>query len=214
MSPGSCHRKANTSADWVSEFAPASQQKFLSYVVGWLSALGWQAVIAGGSYSTSSLMLQLVSFNNPSYVPQNWHVTLMMIGVASFATLFNTFGAKQLPLLEGLVLFIHIFGFFVIIITLWAMAPKAPASQVFGEFSNFGGYSSIGTACFVGTIAATASFAGSDAPAHLAEEVKDASKVVPRMMMGTILLNGAMGFVMIITFVRHCSRSFAHWRQC
>lgn len=81
------------------------------------------------------------------------------------------------------------------------MAPKAPASEVFGSFSNFGGYSSIGTACFVGTIAATSSFAGSDAPAHLAEEVKDASRAVPRMMMATILLNGAMGFVMIITYV-------------
>jgi len=164
--------------------------------------LGWQAVIAGGSYSTSSLMLQLISFNRPSYVPENWHVTLMMIGVACMATLFNTFGAKQLPMLEGIVLFVHIFGFFVIIIVLWAMAPKALASEVFGTFSNLGGYDSIGTACFVGTIASTASFAGSDAPAHLAEEVKDASIAVPRMMMATILLNGAMGFVMIITYVR------------
>lgn len=97
-------------ADWVSEFAPPSQQKFLSYVVGWLSALGWQAVVAGGSFSTSSLLLQLISFNHPSYKPQNWHVTLMMIGVAAFATIFNTFGAKQLPWLEGVVLCIHVFG--------------------------------------------------------------------------------------------------------
>lgn len=91
--------------------------------------------------------------------------------------------------------------FFAIIITLWALAPKAPASEVFGSFSNFGGWNSIGTACFVGTISATGSFAGSDAPAHLAEEVKDASRAVPRMMMATILLNGTMGFVMIITYV-------------
>lgn len=82
------------------------------------------------------------------------------------------------------------------------MAPKAPASEVFGSFSNSGGWNSIGTACFVGTISATGSFAGSDAPAHLAEEVKDASRAVPRMMMATILLNGVMGFVMIITYVR------------
>lgn len=46
--------------------------------MGWLSALGWQAVIAGGCFSTSALTLQLVSFNIPSYVPQNWHITLMM----------------------------------------------------------------------------------------------------------------------------------------
>jgi hypothetical protein len=32
--------------DWVSEFAPRSQSKFLSYTVGWLAALGWQALVA------------------------------------------------------------------------------------------------------------------------------------------------------------------------
>lgn len=130
----------------------------------------------------------------------------MMIGVAVLATLFNTFGARQLPMLEGVILFVHIFGFFAIIIPLWAMAPKAPASEVFGSFSNSGGWNSIGTACFVGTITSTASFAGSDAPAHLAEEVKDASRAVPRMMLATILLNGTMGFVMIITYVRCLSQ--------
>jgi choline transport protein len=37
--------------DWVSEFAPRSQSRFLSYTVGWLAALGWQALVAttGGS---------------------------------------------------------------------------------------------------------------------------------------------------------------------
>lgn len=91
---------------WVSEFAPASQQAFLSYVVGWLAALGWQAIIAGGSFSTAALLLQLVSFNNPSYDPENWHVTLLMIGVAVFAAVFNTAGARQLPMIEGVILFV------------------------------------------------------------------------------------------------------------
>ena len=91
---------------WVSEFAPASQQAFLSYVVGWLAALGWQAIIAGGSFSTAALLLQLVSFNDPSYVPENWHITLLMIGVAVFAAAFNTVGARQLPMIEGVILFV------------------------------------------------------------------------------------------------------------
>lgn len=162
---------ANTSKDWVSEFAPASQQKFLSYCVGWLSALGWQASIAGTAYVSSALILELVAFNNPSFVTQRWHATLVMIAISLFGTLFNTFGAKKLPLLEGLVLCLHIFGFFAIIIPLWVLAPKAPASQVFGQFSNFGGWSSTGAACIVGQLTATASLSGSDAPVHLSEEV-------------------------------------------
>lgn len=35
----------------------------------------------------------------------------------------------------------------------------------------------------------------------MAEEVKNASLTVPRMMMGTIILNGLLGFATIVTFV-------------
>ena len=124
-----------------------------------------------------------------------------MIGIGVIGTLMNTYGAKHLPVLEGIVLIVHIFGFFCIIIPLWVLAPKAPASEVFGTFENFGGWSSIGAACFVGSITATGSFAGSDAAVHLSEETKDASKSVPRMIMFTIVLNGAMGLVFIINYV-------------
>jgi choline transport protein len=130
-----------------------------------------------------------------------------MIGIGVIGTLMNTYGAKRLPVLEGIVLIVHIFGFFCIIIPLWVLAPKAPASEVFGTFENFGGWSSIGAACFVGSITATGSFAGSDAAVHLSEETKDASKSVPRMIMFTIVLNGLMGLVFIITYV---SCSSAH----
>jgi choline transport protein len=137
-----------------------------------------------------------------------------MIGIGVIGTLMNTYGAKHLPVLEGIVLIVHIFGFFCIIIPLWVLAPKAPAREVFGTFDNFGGWSSIGAACFVGSITATGSFAGSDAAVHLSEETKDASKSVPRMIIFTIVLNGAMGLVFIITYVGYHLFCFVHSRRC
>ncbi|TLD07988.1 hypothetical protein E2P81_ATG10597 [Venturia nashicola] len=169
---------------WVSEFAPPSQSKFLSYI----------------AYSSAVIILSMVSIYHPEYAMQNWHQSLLMIGIGVLGTLMNTYGAKHLPVLEGIVLIVHIFGFFCIIIPLWVLAPKAPASEVFGTFSNFGGWSTVGAACFVGSITATGSFAGSDAAVHLSEETKDASKSVPRMIIFTIVLNGAMGLVFIITY--------------
>ena len=187
--------------DWVSEFAPPSQQKFLSYCVGWLSALGWQAAIAGTVYVSSVLILELVAFNNAEFTYARWHVTLLMIGIGVFGTLFNTFGAKRLPLLEGIILCVTVFGFFCVFVPLWVLAPKAPAHEVFTKFSNFGGWPSTGAACIVGQLTAAAAFVGSDAPVHLSEEVRDASLAVPRMMLATILLNGVLGFVAIVSFV-------------
>ncbi|KAM0721384.1 hypothetical protein Q7P37_002308 [Cladosporium fusiforme] len=185
---------------WVSEFAPKSQSSFLSYIVGWLAALGWQALIATVAYTAAGVLLSMITIYHPSYQQQNWQQSLLMVGVGIIATLMNTYGAKKLPILEGIVLVVQVVGFFCIIITLWVLAPKAPASEVFGSFQNFGGWDSIGTACFVGSITATASFAGSDAAVHMAEETEDASKSVPRMIMLTIAMNGLIGFVFIITY--------------
>ena len=186
---------------WVSEFAPLSCQKFLSYLAGWLSALGWQAFIAVAAYQAGALILTLASVTNPSYVPAPWQYTLITIAIAAFAVLFNIFGAKQLPLFEGLIFAFHILGFLVIIIPLWALGPKAKASEVFGSFDNFGGWTSIGAACVVGNLAAAGAFIGADSAAHMAEEVRNASLTVPRMMIGTILFNGVLGLVVIITYV-------------
>ena len=41
-------------------------------------------------------------------------------------------------------------------------------------------------------------FIGSDAPAHMAEELKDASKTLPKVMTWTVLLNGAMGLITLM----------------
>lgn len=82
----------------------------------------------------------------------------MTMAVGAFAISFNSFGAKHLPLFEGLILVAFVIGFFGICIPLWVLAPKASASDVFGKFENFGGWASTGAACVVGQMAASASF--------------------------------------------------------
>lgn len=82
----------------------------------------------------------------------------MTMAVGVFAISFNAFGAKHLPLFEGLILFFYLVGFFAIVIPLWILAPKAPASDVFGNFANYGGWSTTGGACIVGQMAASAAF--------------------------------------------------------
>lgn len=43
-------------------------------------------------------------------------------------------------------------------------------------------------------------FIGPDSATHMSEEIKDASSVLPRAMMWTVVINGSMGFVMLVTF--------------
>ena len=123
-----------------------------------------------------------------------------MFAVSAFSVFFNTFLAKKLPLIEGIVLVVHIFGFFGILVPLWVLGPRSDAKTVFTQFNNYGGWSSNGTSAFVGLLAAMIPLLGADAAVHMSEELRDASKILPRSMIWTTFLNGALGFIMLITF--------------
>ena len=61
--------------------------------------------------------------------------------------------------------------------------------------------SAVGLACLVGMLTPTTAFLGADAAVHMSEELKNASKTLPRAMIWTSVVNGAMGFVMLITIL-------------
>jgi hypothetical protein len=138
---------------WVSEFAPPSCQCILSYITGWVCVLGWHTGIAGCCYTVANMMVGVVAINYPdSYMYEPWHVTLLVIAVALIALLFNTLLAQKLPLIEGMILIIHCFGFFGILIPLWVLSPRPAASEVFGSIEDRGGWGNNGLACLVGLV--------------------------------------------------------------
>lgn len=138
--------------------------------------------------------------NYPGYVPERWHGTLLTFAVASFSVIFNTFLVKKLPLVEGIVLIVHIFGFFAVLITLWVLGPRGSAHDVFTQFNNFGGWSSDGLSALVGILAVMIPLLGADGAVHMSEELRDASRVLPQSMIATTVFNGLMGWVILITF--------------
>jgi choline transport protein len=120
--------------------------------------------------------------------------------VASFSVFFNTFLVKRLPLVEGIVLIVHVFGFFAVLITLWVLGPRGQASEVFFTFNNYGGWSSEGLSAMVGILAVMIPLLGADGAVHMSEELRDAARVLPKAMILTTIANGAMGFIIVITF--------------
>jgi amino acid transporter len=142
----------------------------------------------------------LITLNNPDYIPHGWHGTLLVIAVTAFCIFFNTVLAKRLPMVEGLVLMIHILGFFAVLIPLWVLAPRASASDVFTTFLNLGGWSSTGLAFFVGLLSPVYTLIGADSAVHMSEEINDASIVLPKAIMWAAFVNGSLGWVMVITF--------------
>ena len=89
--------------------------------LGWLTTTGWQCGNVAVAYFFAVITQGLLILSRPSYEPQAWHGTLMVIAVGAFATLVNTILAKNLHAVEafeGLILMVHFVGLFVIIIPL------------------------------------------------------------------------------------------------
>ncbi|TKA81744.1 hypothetical protein B0A55_01124 [Friedmanniomyces simplex] len=142
----------------------------------------------------------LIVLNNPDYIFQRWHGTLLVIAIVAFAVLFNTVFAKHLPVIEGLVLILHLLGFFGVLIPLWVLSPRNTAGVVFTRFDNLGGWPTQGVSFMVGLLTSVYGLLGADSAVHMSEEIRDASIVLPRATMWSIVVNGAFGWVMVITF--------------
>jgi choline transport protein len=118
-------------------------------------------------FFAAQLIEALIILNHSTYIPQPYHATLLIVAVATISILFNTFLAKKLPLVEAILLFIHVAGFFAILIPLWTLGPRSNAKEVFTTFNNGGGWNSDGTSALVGLLTAVISLTGSDSAAHM-----------------------------------------------
>lgn len=120
---------------FISEFAPRPLQKPLSYIVGWLCCLGWVAGVPACGLQLSGIIQEMVRLTYPEAgYDLAWQATLTVFLFIILTFGFNMFFAQHLPLAEGIVLFLHVFGFFAFLFTLWIMADHAPAKDVFTKF--------------------------------------------------------------------------------
>ena len=100
----------------------------------------------------------------------------------SFAVFFNTVLAHSLPLVEGLILFIHVFGFIGIFATVLALSPKASHEAVWNTFYD-PGWNNTGLSTLIGgLVAATAPLLGADAAGKSTHKLKMCSSLTKKKL--------------------------------
>ncbi|KAF2088439.1 amino acid transporter-like protein [Saccharata proteae CBS 121410] len=184
--------------NWVAILSPASCSKFLSYLTGWMAVIGWQAVLASAGYLCGTMIQGIIAICKPDYRFERWQGTLLAYGVILLALFVNTLTKSLLPKIETAFLAIHVLGFAAVLTTLVVMAPHANTAAVFQEFNNGGNWGGDGLSVFVGLTQTMFAFAGIDAASHLAEEIVDAPRTIPRSMLASVMLNGILGWAMVI----------------
>lgn len=148
-----------------------------------------------------SVIQGLIALNVQDYVWHAYHGTLLTIAVIVFSIAFNTVLSAKLPLLEGGVLFLHFCGLFAVIIPLWVLGPRAPAHETLLVFQNNGGWPTVGLSSMIGLTTPLSVIVGYDCSVHMSEEIHDASITLPRAIIWSIVVNGALAFIMAITLI-------------
>ncbi|KAL9013793.1 MAG: hypothetical protein Q9173_001537 [Seirophora scorigena] len=115
---------------WISQLASPSIRTFMSYIMGWLVICGWMAILAGSGYFCGTQIEAVIQLNNPDYIPQRWHGTLLFWATVLVAVIINTTLGRLLPAIEIVMLIVHILGYFGVLIPLVAMAEEVQNASV------------------------------------------------------------------------------------
>lgn len=105
--------------------------------------LGWQSGSAIGCFLAATEIQGLIVLNHEdTYVYKRWHGTLLTIAIVLFNALFTTFFAKYFPLVERMVLGLHLGGFVCILVPLWVLGPRGNSHDIWTVFEDGGGWGS------------------------------------------------------------------------
>lgn len=148
---------------------------------------------------TGTVIQGLIFENHPSYTSPHWQGTVLVIANAAIVLFVNIKGSRIIPFIQNGLFFFHILLLVTIVIPLWFLAPHASTTDVFATFYNGGEWQNLGLSLLVGQVSAIWGCLGSDAAAHMSEEVKDASITVPKAMFWSYVANTSMGILLIVT---------------
>lgn len=189
---------------WVALISWKSWVPILSWIVGWINVFGWISVTATGGLLSSQLIIGIISLVHPSYAPQRWHQFLMYIGYNVVAFVINAFMGMLLPLVNKASFIWSVLGFVIICITVLACAAPNYSSGafVFREFINDTGWPD-GIAWLLGLLQGGLALVGYDATAHMIEEIPNATKEGPKIMIACVAMGLGTGliFQIVLLFV-------------
>ena len=169
----------------------------------WTSTLAWQSGNAIGVFLVGTLVQGIISINKPDYTFPAWHATLLVIGAVCIALAGNILGSRVLPHWQNAIFAVHILAYFAFIIPIWVNAPRATHKQVWTGFENNGGWSSLSLSVMIGQLTGIYTQVGVDTAAHMAEEVRDAARSVPKAIISIYLVNFCLMFPAILTICYH-----------
>lgn len=118
----------------------------------------------------ANIISSLAIFNNPNYVPERWHVSLIMIATMVVPFVFNLWFRKLIDAFEITGGILHICLFIVFIIVLVVFGQRNDADFVFNTLIwEASGWENKGVSFSLGMLSAIFALTGADSVLHMSK---------------------------------------------
>jgi choline transport protein len=172
--------------------------RVLGFFAGSINFFGWLFDFASITQIVSNVAVQLYAIFHPDLIIEPWHVYIAYILVTIFITLTCVFANRLIPILQDAGMTLVIGGGFVTIVVLAAMPDRhASSSFVWKDFVNLTGWGN-GVAFLTGVLNGAFTIGTVDAITHLAEELPEPERDLPKGIFAQI----GLGFLSKFSHLR------------
>lgn len=127
---------------------------------GWITWFAWVSTLAGIANGSAYMLQSVVAVNYPAYVPQAWHVTLIIFALLIVEGLMNMFTWFLIPWIELLAGVLHVVLFIIFVVAFLTLSPKHTAEYVFFKQSSSSGWSNAFVSFNLGLLTPSWGFVG------------------------------------------------------
>jgi amino acid permease (GABA permease) len=183
--------------------APPEYTPVIAWFVGWLNLIGQICGSASSSYGAAQMLLAAVSIGSDfTYIPDQGHVIGVMAALSVLHGAINTLSTAWLHRMASGYAVFHIAILLAVWITLLVMQKeKHTAAYVFTNVEPQSGWEPAGFSFLFGFLSVSWTMTDYDAAAHIAEEVKDPARIVPKAIALALTFTYVVGWVFNIILV-------------
>ncbi|PSR82146.1 amino acid permease-domain-containing protein [Coniella lustricola] len=185
---------------WATIAAGPRWGRVVGFYIGWINFYGWMFGLASLVQIASNTAVQMFATLHPSYISEAWHVYIGYLLVLWLCTVTVTFANKGVPYTQQAGMFLVVIGGVVTVVALAAM-PRQHASNefVWASFTenNLTGWQG-GLALLMGVLNGAFTIGTADGITHVAEELPQPGRDLPKAMGIQLLLGGLYAIVFAI----------------
>ncbi|KAF7714025.1 Uncharacterized protein PECH_000525 [Penicillium ucsense] len=185
--------------------SPLWCRRVTSWICGWSYVAGNITITLAVNFGTALLFIGCLNvFEKSPGVGLTddfgaWQTFLIFLAITLLTHAISAYGNKWLTMLETFAIFWTIAGLIAIVVCLLAIAKQGrrDASWVFGNFAPQAGWPA-GWSFFIGLLQAAYATSATGMIISLCEEVREPAVMVPKAMVGTIVINFLAGLLFLV----------------